>query len=272
VTTAEPVRVPDESVEVEESHGPARVKLSFTPSGKEVRVPSGVAVFDAASWNGIPIDSTCGGHGTCKKCKIRVVDGAVPVQSLDIRAFDADQLADGWRLACIARATTDLTVEVPPLTTRPKAATVGVGRQVILRPALQKRYVELVEPTLSDQRTDIQRVLDALDDLELKVDAHVHRSLGRTLRSCDFKVTAVVVDDELVAVEPGDTTARMYGLAFDLGTTTVVANLMDISTGTPIAVSSMLNNHSVRTSSRESVQPCWMRRRSADCRPWPTRR
>ena len=241
MTTAESVPGPDESVEVEEQHGPARVKLSFTPSGKEVRVPAGVAVFDAASWNGIPIDSTCGGHGTCKKCKIRVVDGSVPVQRLDIRAFDADQLADGWRLACIALASTDLTVEVPPLTTRPKAATVGVGRQVILRPALQKRYVELVEPTLSDQRTDIQRVLDALDDLELKIDSNVHRSLGRTLRGADFKVTAIVVDDELVAVEPGDTSDRMFGLAFDLGTTTVVANLMDISTGTPIAVSSMLN-------------------------------
>ncbi|MEO8330015.1 MAG: ASKHA domain-containing protein, partial [Candidatus Nanopelagicales bacterium] len=122
-----------------------------------------------------------------------------------------------------------------------KAATVGVGRQVILRPALQKRYVELSEPTLADQRTDIQRVLDALDDLELKVDAQVHRLLGRTLRSCDFKATAVVVDDELVGIEPGDTTSRLFGLAFDLGTTTVVGNLMDISTGTPIAVASMLN-------------------------------
>ena len=240
VTTA-PLPVPGVPEQPDEPTGPARVRLSFTPSGKDVRVPAGVAVFDAASWNGIPIDSTCGGHGTCKKCKIRVVGGSVPVQSLDIRAFDADQLAQGWRLACIALATTDLTVEVPPLTTRPKAATVGVGRQVILRPALQKRFVKLAEPTLSDQRTDVARVLDELDDLELRVDAAVHRSLGRTLRSCDFQVTAVVIDDELVAVEPGDTTSRMFGVAFDLGTTTVVANLMDISTGTPVAVTSMLN-------------------------------
>ena len=79
----------------------------------------------------------------------------------------ADQLRDGWRLACLAQATHDLTVEVPPLMTRPKAATVGVGRQVILRPAVQKRYVELTEPTLADQRTDLVRLLDAIDDLEL---------------------------------------------------------------------------------------------------------
>ena len=68
---------------------------------------------------------------------------------------------------------------MPPLTTRPKAATVGVGRQVILRPAVQKRYVELAEPTLADQRTDLERLLDAIDDLELRVDPHVLRELGR---------------------------------------------------------------------------------------------
>jgi len=233
--------VPGEPDDLGEPVGPARVELSFRPSGKQVRVPAGVAVFDAARWNGIPIDSTCGGHGTCKKCKIRITSGSVPVQRLDVRAFDAEQLEDGWRLACIAMANTDLTVDVPPLTTRPKAATVGVGRQVILRPALQKRFVELTEPTLSDQRTDIIRLLDAIDDLELKVDAHVHRDLGRTLRAANYQVTAVVVDDELVGVEPGDTSDRKFGLAFDLGTTTVVANLMDIGTGTPMAVRSMLN-------------------------------
>lgn len=222
-------------------HGPARVRLEFTPSGKEVRVPLGVTVFDAASWNGIAIDSTCGGHGTCKKCKVRLVSGDVPAQRLDARAFSAEQLDQGWRLACLAAAGTDLVVDVPPLTTRPKAATVGVGRQVILRPALQKRFVELAEPTLADQRTDLQRLLDALDDLELRVDSAVLRGLGQTLRAADFAVTAVVVDDELIGVEPGDTTGRAFGLAFDLGTTTVVANLMDVSTGTPAAVCSMLN-------------------------------
>ena len=61
--------------------------------------------------------------------------------------------------------------------TRPKAATVGVGRQVILRPAIQKRYVELDEPTLSDQRTDLARLLAAIDDLELTVDLHALRRL-----------------------------------------------------------------------------------------------
>jgi len=218
-----------------------RVDLAFVSNGSKVRVPAGVTVFDAASWNGIAIDSTCGGHGTCKKCKVRIADGAVPVSSLDTRAFSADELRAGWRLACRAEATTDLQIDVPPLTTRPKAATVGVGRQVILRPAVQKRYLELDEPSLSDQRSDVERVLDGLDDLELRVDLPVLRTVGRVLRAADYKVTAVVVDEVLIDVQPGDTSGSRYGIAFDLGTTTVVATLLDLATGTPMAVGSMLS-------------------------------
>jgi uncharacterized 2Fe-2S/4Fe-4S cluster protein (DUF4445 family) len=220
---------------------PTRVTLRFEPSGTSVRVPPGVTVFDAASWNGIAIDSTCGGHGTCKKCRVRIEDGDVPVSPLDARAFTPQELEAGWRLACRAQAGGNLEIEVPPLVTRPKAATVGVGRQVILRPALQKRYVELEEPALHDQRSDFQRLQDAIDDLELRAEIGVLRRLPRVLRESDFRVTAVVVDDLLIDVEPGDTTDRLHALAFDLGTTTVVATLLDVGTGTPIAVASMLN-------------------------------
>ena len=220
---------------------PARVTLRFEPSGTSVRVPPGVTVFDAASWNGIAIDSTCGGHGTCKKCRIRIEDGDVPASPLDARAFTPQELEAGWRLACRAQAAANLEIEVPPLVTRPKAATVGVGRQVILRPALQKRYVELDEPTLQDQRSDLRRLQDAIDDLELHAGPGVLRRLPRVLRESDFRVTAVVVDDLLIDVEPGDTTGRLHALAFDLGTTTVVATLIDVGTGTPVAVASMLN-------------------------------
>jgi uncharacterized 2Fe-2S/4Fe-4S cluster protein (DUF4445 family) len=221
-----------------------RVTISYSPDGgapREVRVPAGVTLFDAASWNGIAIDSTCGGHGTCRKCKVRVTDGEIPVSRLDPRAFGPDELRAGWRLACMAAAGEDVRVEVPPLVTRPKAATVGVGRQVILRPGVQKRYVELEEATLADQRTDLERVLDAIDDLEVRPDLHALRRLPGALRGADHKVTAVVVDDVLIDVEPGDTSARLFGIAFDLGTTTVVATLLDLATGTPVGVSSMLN-------------------------------
>jgi uncharacterized 2Fe-2S/4Fe-4S cluster protein (DUF4445 family) len=221
--------------------GPVRVDLVYEPSGRRVRVPAGVTLFDAASWNGIAIDSTCGGHGTCKKCKVRVLDGAAPPTPLDERAFGIDELRAGWRLACRAQAAGDTTIHVPPLVTRPKAATVGVGRQVILRPAVQKRYVELDEPTLADQRSDLERLLAAVDDLELRADLHALRAIGPALRTADYKVTAVIVDDVLIDVQPGDTSDRIFGIAFDLGTTTVVATVLDLATGTPAAVASALN-------------------------------
>ncbi len=219
----------------------SRFEVRFTPSGTIVRVPPGVTIFDAASWNGIAIDSTCGGHGTCKKCRVKVADGAIQASELDARAFQPDELEEGWRLACRAQVQCAMDVEVPPLVTRPKAATAGVGRQVILRPALQKRYVELEPPTLQDQRTDLERITGALDDLELHVDVGVLRELPRVLRAADYRVTCVVVDDLLVGVEPGDTTSSLHAIAFDLGTTTVVATLLDLGTGMPMSVRSMLN-------------------------------
>jgi len=227
--------------ELVEHSGLGRVKLDFAPSNQSFKVPPGVSVFDAASWNGIAIDSTCGGHGTCKKCKVQITEGIVPISRLDIRAFSQEELKNGWRLACVARATENLAITVPAMTTRPKAATVGVGRQVILRPAVQKRYLELDEPTLHDQRPDIQRVKDAIDDLEVNVEFEVLQKLPTVLRKNNFKVTAVVVDDLLIDIEPGDTTDKRFAIAYDLGTTTVVATLLDLNSGTPVAVKSMLN-------------------------------
>ncbi len=84
-------------------------------------------------------------------------------------------------------------------------------------------------------------MLAAVDDYELRVHPGAVRLLGRTLRAADYKVTAVICDDLLIDVEPGDTTADRHAIAFDLGTTTVVANLLDLATGQPLAVRSMLN-------------------------------
>jgi len=229
---------------VERGAHPDRVRLRFSQSdgaAKEARVPAGTTVFDAASWNGVAVDSTCGGHGTCKKCKVRIDAGEAPPTAIDLGAFSPAEIRAGWRLACRAPALDDLLVAVPELQTRPKAALVGVGRHVILRPAVQKRHLELTEPTMEDQLSDVERVLAAMDDVELQVPLELVRTIGRTLRSSSFDVTAVFCDDLLLGVEPGDTTTRRFALAFDLGTTTVVANLLDLDTGTPAAVRSLLN-------------------------------
>jgi uncharacterized 2Fe-2S/4Fe-4S cluster protein (DUF4445 family) len=229
-----------------EAPHPDRVRLRFLQSGedravKEARVLAGTTIFDAASWNGVAIDSTCGGHGTCKKCKVKVVSGNAPISPVDPRAFTIEELKNGWRLACRANTQEDLTVEVPPLQTRPKAALAGVGRHVILRPAVQKRYVELDESTLEDQQSDLERLLVAMDDVEPRVPLGVVRELGGTLRRANWKVTAVLADDLLIDVEEGDTSGGRHAIAFDLGTTTVVATLLDLETGLPMAVRSILN-------------------------------
>ncbi len=229
--------------------GTGRVKLAFrslekdnsVASEKTITVPTGVSAFDAASWNGLAIDSTWGGYGPCKKCTVKITDGNVEPSKLDFRAFTETEIKQGWRLACLVRTSTDISIDVPPLTTRPKAATVGVGRQVILRPAVQKRYVELEEPTLHDQRTDIVRLFDAIDDIEGTASLAAMRNIPRVMRAANFKVTAVFVDQEFIDIEAGDTTEFRYGIAYDLGTTTVVATLLDLNTGTPLAVKSMLN-------------------------------
>jgi len=232
--------------EIPEPPHPERVRMRFLQVGedhavKEARVLAGTTIFDAASWNGIAIDSTCGGHGTCKKCKVKVVSGYAPLSAVDPRAFTTEELKNGWRLACRAAVQEDLTIEVPPLQTRPKAALVGVGRHVILRPGVQKRYVELDEATLEDQTSDLERLLAAMDDIEPRVPLDVVRTLGGTLRRANWKVTAVLVDDLLIDVEPGDTSGSRHAIAFDLGTTTVVATLLDLETGQPKAVQSVLN-------------------------------
>ena len=221
--------------------GTGRVRLSFRPEGGEVRVPAGTTVFDAASWNGIAIDSTCGGHGTCRKCKVRVASGEVPIDAVDPRAFSPDELRDGWRLACRAAAAEDLEIDVPPLQTRPKAALVGVGRHVILRPSVQKRHIAMEEPSLEDQASDLERIERAVDDIALTFHPAAARTLGRTLRQSNFDVTVVVCDELVIDVEPGDTTDRRHAISFDLGTTTVVATLLDLNTGQPLAVRSVLN-------------------------------
>ena len=170
-----------------------------------------------------------------------MASGDVPIDVVDPRAFSPDELRDGWRLACRAMAAGDLEIDVPPLQTRPKAALVGVGRHVILRPSVQKRHVTLAEPSLEDQVSDLERIAAAVDDIALQFHPAVARMVGRTLRQSSFDVTVVVCDELVIDVEPGDTTERRHAIAFDLGTTTVVATLLDLNTGQPLAVRSVLN-------------------------------
>jgi len=220
-----------------------KLEVTYLPFDRSTRVPPGTTLFSAAHWIGLPIDSTCGGRGTCGKCKVRVLDRATEVTTADNRQLRKDEIAEGWRLSCQAHVHEDLRVEVPQLLRVPKAATMGLGRLVILDPNVRKVYLELEAPTLHDQRADVARLRDALtaEGLDMHAQVPVLRSLPSVMRGADFKVTAVLAGDDLVAVEAGDTTGECYGIAFDVGTTTLVGTLMNLRTGMAAAVHSTLN-------------------------------
>src|SRR5947208_4061861 len=136
-----------------------------------------------------------------------------------------------------------MTCEVPQLLRVPKAATMGLGRLVILDPNVRKVYLELEAPSLHDQRSDVERLSEALtrEGHDMTAEVVVLRSMPSVLRGADFKVTAVLAGERLVAVEPGDTTADCCGIAYDVGTTTLVGILMNLRTRIAAAVHSTLN-------------------------------
>ena len=135
--------------------------------------------------------------------------GRQPLSSVDPRAFSVEELKAGWRLACRAPAQEDLIVEVPPLQTRPKAALVGVGRHVILRPGGAEALPRARRSRRSRTRPPISSACSRRwTTSSCACRSSVVRALGATLRDADWKVTAVVCDDLLIDVEPGDTIGR----------------------------------------------------------------
>ena len=220
-----------------------KITIEYQPHEKSARVPPGTSIFNGANWIGLPIDSACGGLGTCGKCKVRVIQGKLDVTPADRKVFSPDELDQGWRLSCRAEAYTDTICEAPRLMGNPKAALMGFGRHVLLNPNVHKRFLELTPPELDDQRSDIQRIQDQLatEGFDVNASLKILRQIPRTLREGRWRITATIVGSELVAVEPGDTTGRLYGLAFDIGTTTVVGMLINLETGATEAIESALN-------------------------------
>jgi uncharacterized 2Fe-2S/4Fe-4S cluster protein (DUF4445 family) len=224
-----------------------KLKVTFLPKAVTTRVPSGTTLFHAAAWTGQPVESTCGGRGTCGKCRVLVREGATVVTPADQEHLSSEDLSAGWRLSCQQEVRTEMTVEVPRLLSAPKTAMFGVGRQVLLDPNVHAVHLKLPEPDLHDQRSDFRRLKDALraQGFAMTADLPVLRTVPKTLRDSDFDVTAVLCGDALVSLEPGDTTRECYGVAFDLGTTTIVGSLLDLTTGETKGVASTLNAQAI---------------------------
>ena len=220
-----------------------KLEVRYEPSGTTVHVPPGTTLFNAAHWAGIPIESTCGGRGTCGKCKVRVLQGHAERTLADYRHVN-EGLDEGWRLSCQCEVSEDMAVDVPRAMSVPKAATMGVGRFVLLEPNAAKFLLTLDAPKIEDPRSRLRRVTDALvvEGLEVTHAASVLPRLAAAIDDDeDSTFTATLIGDRLVDVEPGDTTDRLFGVSIDVGTTTVVATLMDLRAGAAAAVESTIN-------------------------------
>ncbi len=238
-------------------------EVTFLPFEKSIRVEEGKTLAEAAQAAGVYIDNLCGGEGVCGKCRVRVVKGDVTQEEGAASFFSEEELRKGMVLACQTEVHDDLSVEVPPeslleeeqIMTGEGRGGVAEGEDVVVRmetglavyplkPLSRKIFLELPKPTIEDNIPDIERVSR---ELRRKIGWHSYEILFRCLlglsdmlRDNDWKVTATVVRDNkgyrIQQIEPGDTTASSYGAAVDVGTTTVVAQLLDLRTGRVLGV------------------------------------
>ncbi len=224
------------------------VTIKFMPHEKEVVIPPGHSLFLAAIAADIPIESNCGGKGTCGKCKVRIISGARGKPTItEMKHFSEEELATGWALACQSTAQEDMIVEVY---TQKDAFSRKVSLQTqipteLTNPSVNKVFLKIAPPSVTDQTPDFERLLRHLPGLDISADWKVLAGLPRILRNADFQVTTVLVGNHLVAVEPGDTTGRQFGLALDIGTTTVVGSLLDLNSGKTIATSAVTNPQNI---------------------------
>jgi len=221
------------------------VKVTFEPDGNEVFVPAGTLLSKAAAAAGMPVESPCGGVGTCAKCRVMVCGGCEPPDAIERARLSEEDLAVGIRLACRARVVGEASVTVPDSSRSmvQKILSAGVLRDCAVMSGVSKVYCEMRPPTLEDERAEFERIADYLvsQDIRLKPNLRVTQGLSRRLRQAEYGVTAVIYNDELIAVEQGNTTARCYGIAYDLGSTTIVGYLMDLNSGEDLAVSAVMN-------------------------------
>ncbi len=223
----------------------AEFTVTFLPANSSVTVAAGTPVSEAARQAGLRLQSPCGAQGRCGKCRVRARSGLDAPTSVERRALSPAELADGWRLACQARVGGDAQVMVPDssLTIEHRIMVEGAEREVLVEPNVRKLSLQLPAPSAEDSRADLSRVMEALgEDILPPGPLRPLQDLPGLLRSSEYRVTAVISGDRLSAVEPGDTTEQTYGLAVDLGTTTVAAYLSHLPTGKALAATSDLNS------------------------------
>ncbi|MEI7881673.1 MAG: ASKHA domain-containing protein [bacterium] len=218
------------------------VKVLFEPSGRTVHALPGTILLETAARAGFIIHTPCGGAGKCGKCVVRIRHGKCPPSAEEISVLGEIRVAEGCRLACLAKVTGPLTIEIPDTSlfqAQQQILITDAGGHMDVTPRVIKKYIQLQPPGQHDDGSDMERLRTVIGSCQVALSAL--QTLPDALRSSNFKVTTVQVDDELIAIEPGDTAAACYGLAFDIGTTTLVGTLVNLTTGEDVAVEARVN-------------------------------
>jgi len=236
----------------------------FMPSGRRGRFEVGTPVLQCARRLGVDLDSVCGGRGMCGRCQVLVSEGEFAkhginssqqclsgVTEAEIKFAQWKGLKTGRRLSCNARLLKDVIIDVPPESQvhRQIVRKRAEVRAIEIDPVVKSYYVEVAKPDIHHPSGDFQRLEDALKrewDVELHdTDLYVLRRMQKALRDGDWKVTVAVRHslgryDEIVGLWPG-LKERLYGLAIDIGTTTVSCQLVDLTSGEVLAIAGAMN-------------------------------
>ena len=238
----------------------------FTPSGKRGHFPAGTPILTAARKLGVDLDSVCGGRGICSKCQITPSYGEFSKHgvtakdnalsdwnSVEQRYKDKRGLIDGRRLGCQATVQGDIVIDVPAESQvhRQVVRKAASARAMIMDPAVRPYYVEVAEPDMHTPTGDLERLAQALKDQwdidEVTAGISFLRKLQPMLRKGKWSATVVVykghqdTKHRLLDIAPGYYDRPLYGLAIDLGSTTIAAHLTDLRTGEVAASSGIMN-------------------------------
>jgi uncharacterized 2Fe-2S/4Fe-4S cluster protein (DUF4445 family) len=234
--------------------------LVFMPSGKRGRFPLGTPVLQAARNLGVDIDSVCGGRGICGRCQVEVSEGEfaklgvtskldhlTPFGTVEQRYADRRGLKPGRRLSCSTLLQGDVVIDVPPDSQVHKQVVRKRAemRAIQIDPVVRLHYVEVVEPNMHDPSGDLQRLLQALEtqwDLRgLDCDLRAIQGLQKALRQGEWTVTvAVHQNQQITAIWPGFRD-KAYGLAVDVGSTTIAGHLCDLASGEVVGSAGVMN-------------------------------
>jgi uncharacterized 2Fe-2S/4Fe-4S cluster protein (DUF4445 family) len=223
------------------------------PAARRTQAPPGTTILKAAHAAGIEITATCGGRGRCTSCRVKFVAGAVPPPTIaDELQLGDDLVREGYRLACQCRLEEPTTVLVAPPIEEEAFQILGAGpgaaraTGVTIAAGVAKQVVKVALPREEHHQTsDVEQLVAAVGLRPDDVAPAVLAALPQALRDDEGTVTVTTFAGRILAVERGDTAAMKFGLAIDIGTTTVVTALLELESGEQLASVSSLNPQAV---------------------------